>query len=195
MAVDDASFLRPQRTDAEQFLFHGTGRIAADHFAVFDAVLLRLHHDGLDFSEFGFVGGDDQLAAFAMADAVGGAKLVEHAAAADAQRRAQRVGGVIKTGVDHLGIARRNAIGDAAGDFGHGDVVAKQSRGAGHRQPDHTCTDDEDLHALIQSRFHGMMMRSISLSTIVSTKPIMAMVKRPTYICSTENVSHAVQII
>lgn len=46
-----------------------------------------------------------------------------------------------------------------------------------------------------QSRFHGMIRRSSSLSSTVSTKPMMAIMNRPTYICSTENVSHAVQIM
>ena len=45
------------------------------------------------------------------------------------------------------------------------------------------------------SRFHGTTMRSISLSSTVSTKPMIAIMNRPTYICLTENVSQAVQIM
>ena len=39
-----------------------------------------------------------------------------------------------------------------------------------------------------------MMNRSSSLSASVSAKPISAIMNRPTYICSTAKVSHALQI-
>ena len=100
VAVDDAGFRRPQRTDAEQLFLHGARGIAADHLDALDAVALRLRHDGLDLGELGLVGGDDQLAAFAMVDAMRGAELVEQAPAAHAQQRAQRVGRIIETAVD-----------------------------------------------------------------------------------------------
>ena len=192
VAVDDAGFRRPQRADAGQFLLHGARRVAADHLDAFDAVLLRLRHDGLDLGELGVVGGHDQLAAFAVADAVGGAEVVEHAPAAHAELGAQRVGRIIKAGVDHFAVARRHAVGDAAGDFGNRHVMAGECRGARDRKPDDTGADDKDFH---QSRFHGTTTRSISLSSTVSTKPMIAIMNRPTYICSTENVSQAVQIM
>src|SRR5262249_2550085 len=135
---------------------------------------------------------DDELAAFLVADAVGSAELVEQAAAAHAQPRAQGIGRIIQAAVDHLAVARRDAVGDAAGDFGDRHVMAEQGRLARDREADDTGADDENVH---QSRFQGMIMRSSSLSTTVSTKPMIAIMNSPTYICSTENVSHAVQIM
>jgi hypothetical protein len=44
------------------------------------------------------------------------------------------------------------------------------------------------------SAFHGMMTRSSSLRTSVIRKPMIAITNRPTYICSTANVLHALQI-
>ena len=94
--------------------------------------------------------------------------------------------------MNHLAVARRHAVGDAAGDFGNRHVMAGERRGARDRKPDDAGADDKDFH---QSRFQGTMTRSISLSATVSTKPMIAIMNRPTYICSTENVSHAVQIM
>ena len=161
MAVDDAGFRRPQRADAGQFRLHGARRIAADHLDAFDAVALRLRHDGFDLGQLGVVGRHDQLAAFAVADAVGGAELIEHAPAAHAEFGAQRVGRIVQAGVDHFAVARRYAVGDAAGDFGNGHVMAGERGGARDGKPDDTGADDKDFH---QSRFHGTTMRSISLS-------------------------------
>ncbi len=44
------------------------------------------------------------------------------------------------------------------------------------------------------SAFHGMMTRSSSLRMSVIRKPMIAITNRPTYICSTANVLHALQI-
>ena len=94
--------------------------------------------------------------------------------------------------MDHFAVARRHAVGDAAGDLRNGDVMTSERGCARDGKSDDTGADDKNLH---QSRFHGTMTRSISLSATVSTKPMIAIMNRPTYICSTEKVSHAVQII
>ena len=148
MAVDDAGFRRQQCADAGQLHFHGARGIAADHLDAFDAVFLRLRQDGLDLGQFRLIGGDDELAAFAVRHAVRGAELVEHAPAAHAVDRAQRAGRIIQAAMDHFGVARRHAIGDAAGRLGHGHVVAGKRRGARDGQPDHAGADHQNLHCL-----------------------------------------------
>ena len=146
VAVDDAGFRRPQSADAIKLRLHGAGGIAADHFHAFDAVGQRLGQNGLGLGEFRVVGGDDQLAAFAMRHAVRGAEVVEHPPAAHAVPRAQRIGRIIKAAMDHLAIARGHAVGDAAGHFGNGHVVAGERRGARHRKPNDTRADHQNLH-------------------------------------------------
>jgi hypothetical protein len=146
VAVDDAGFRRKQRADAGELGLHGAGGIAADHLDTFDAIRLRLRQDGLDLGQFRLVGGDDELAAFAVRHAVRRAEVVEQAPAAHAVDRAQRAGRVIKAAMDHFRVARRHAVGDAAGRLGHGHVVAAERRGARDRQPNHAGADHQNLH-------------------------------------------------
>ena len=113
-----------QGADARKLGLHGAGRIAADHLAAFDAVGLGLLEDGFDLGQFGLVGGHDELAAFAMGDAVRGAKFVQQPPAAHTMRGALRAGRIIEAAMDHLAVARGDAIGDAAGRLGNRDVVA-----------------------------------------------------------------------
>ena len=161
MAVDDAGFRRQQRPDAEKLRLHGARGVAADHLDAFDAVRLRLRQDGLDLGQFRLVGSDDELAAFAVRHAVRGAEVVEHAPAAHAVDRAQRVGRIIKAGMDHFRVARRHAIGDAAGRLGHGHVVAAERRGARDRQPDHARADHQNLHRAFALTFFRLQETTI----------------------------------
>ncbi len=103
-------------------------------------------HDGLDLGQFGRIRRHDELAAFAMSDAVGRAKLVEQPPSARAVAGAQRAGRVVEAAVDHLAVARGDAVGDAAGRFGDGDIVPAQSRRARDRKPDDARADHKDLH-------------------------------------------------
>ena len=50
--------------------------------------------------------------------------------------------------MDHLAVARGHAVGDAAGQFGDGDVVAGKRRGARHRQSHHARADHQNLHCI-----------------------------------------------
>src|SRR5271169_1013345 len=146
VTVDDAGFRRPQGAGAVKLRLHSARRIAADHLGGFDAVLLRLDMDGLDLGEFRLVGGDNELAAFAMRDAVRRAEVVEHSPAAHAVQRPQRTGRIIKAAMDHLAVARGDAIGDAAGCFGNRHVVAGKRGSARDRKADDSCADYQNLH-------------------------------------------------
>ena len=64
--------------------------------------LVSAWQDGLDLGQFRLIGGDDELAAFAVRHAVRRAEVVEHAPAAHAVDRAQRVGRIIKAAMDHF---------------------------------------------------------------------------------------------
>ena len=161
VAVDDAGFRRKQRADAEQLRLHGARRIAADHLDAFDAVRFRLCQDGFDLGQFRLIGGDDELAAFAVRHAVRGAEVVEHAPAAHAVDRAQRAGRIIKAAMDHFGVARGHAVGDAAGRLGHGHVVAGKRRGARDREPNHAGADHQNLHCASAFMFSRLQETTI----------------------------------
>jgi hypothetical protein len=146
VAVDDAGLRRQQCADAGKLRLERAGRIAADQLQAFDAVGLGLLADRLDLGQFGRVGGHDELAAFAMGDAVRGAKFIQHPPAAHTMSRPLRAGRIIKAAMDHLAVARGDAIGNAAGRLGHRDVVAAQRRVARDGKPDDAGADDQNLH-------------------------------------------------
>ena len=146
VAVDDAGLRRMQRADARQFRLQCARRVGPDQFQAFDAVDGALLLDLPDLVELGLVGGDDQLAAFAMRHAVRGAELVQHAPPGDAVAPAQGAGGVIHAAMDDFAVARGNAGADGARRFRHHHLVALARGRARHRQPDHAGTDYQDLH-------------------------------------------------
>ena len=94
------------------------------------------------------VGGDDQLAAIAMRNAVIGAISVERMPAADAHLRHQAAGAVVDAGMDHLAVARGGHRADALGRLKHDHFAAGQSEPAGHRKPDHTRSDNDAINSV-----------------------------------------------
>jgi hypothetical protein len=146
MAVDNAGLRRMQRRDAgERGLHRARGR-AVDHREALDAVAAALLKDRLHLGHFGVLGRDNQLAALAMRHAVRGAEFVQQAAAARTVVRAQRAGRVVHAGVDHLAVAGRYAVADAARGFGNDHLMAGERRRACDRKPHHARADDENLH-------------------------------------------------
>ena len=133
MAVEHAGFRRRQRADAEQFRLQRARGIAADQFEPLDAIGLALHLERLDPGKFFRIGGHNELAALIMGDTMRGAELVEHAPAAGRVASPQRAGRIIDAGMDHLAVARRDAVADTAGRFGDDHFMAAQRRGAGDR--------------------------------------------------------------
>jgi hypothetical protein len=75
-----------------------------------------------------------------------GAERVQHSLAAHTMPGAQRVGRIVQAGVDHFAVARGDAVSDAAGHFGDGDLMAGLRRGARDGQSDHAGTDHQNLH-------------------------------------------------
>jgi hypothetical protein len=63
--------------------------------------------------------------------------------------RAQRFGRIVKAGMDHLAVARGNAVGDAAGHFGDGDIVAGLRRGARNGKANDARADHQNLHCVV----------------------------------------------
>ena len=129
MAVDDAGLRREHGEEAESFRLEAPRRRGVDQLDAFAAVDLRLLVDFFDPGGFPLVGGDDELAAFAVRHAVRGAELVEHPSRARAVIGALGAGRVIEPGVDDLAVARRGAGADAVGRFRHDHLMA------GHRRP------------------------------------------------------------
>ena len=159
MAVDDAGFRRAQRGNAVERRLHGARRGAVDQLEVFDAVGGPLLEDCLHLADFGVLGGDDQLAALPVRHAVRGAELVEHAAAARAVMGAQRAGRIVHAAVDHLGVAGRDAVADAARRFRDDHLVALERGGARHREPDNACADHKNLHGGNSYSFDAALSR------------------------------------
>src|SRR5262249_61133363 len=100
------------------------GRGVDDLYA-FHAVDLRLLVDRREPFALARVGGDDELAAFAVRHAVRGAEIVEHAPSARAVVRAPRSGRIIKPRVDDLAVARGDAGADAGGRLRHHHVMSR----------------------------------------------------------------------
>ena len=119
--------------------------------------------DRRDLGKFGLIGRHDELAAFVVRDAMGGAELVEHAPAAHAVQRAQRIRRIVEAGVNHLAVARGDAVGDAARNLGDRDVVSAQRRRARNRKPDDAGADHKDLHRVSSHRHCGGQSSSISI--------------------------------
>jgi hypothetical protein len=153
VAVDDAGFRRMHRGHAGERRLEALGRRGVDDLNAFHAVDLRLlvhDREPLDFTR---VGGNDELAAFAVRDAVRGAEIVEHAPSARAVVRAPRPGRIIKTRVDDLAVARGDAGADAGGRLRNHHVMAGDGRRACDRQPDHARSDHQHLHRLLRSHY------------------------------------------
>ena len=83
---------------------------------------------------------------FLVRDAVTGTEFVQHPPAAHAVMRARAVGRIIQAAVNHLAVARGDAVGDAARRFGNGDIVPAQRRFTRDREPDDAGADHKDLH-------------------------------------------------
>ena len=79
---------------------------AVEHAHALDAVRFGAMLDAGQHRVFLGVGGDDQLAAIAVRDALLAAIGVQHAAAGDAEPRHQTARGIVDAGVDHLAVAR-----------------------------------------------------------------------------------------
>src|SRR5262249_10703945 len=88
VAIDDAGFRRVHRRDAGERRLEALGGRGVDDLYAFHAVDLRLLVDRREPFALARVGGDDELAAFAVRHAVRGAEIVEHAPSARAVVRA-----------------------------------------------------------------------------------------------------------
>jgi hypothetical protein len=84
MAVDNAGFRRAHRRDAGKLRLQPLRRGTIDDFDAFHPIDPRLLEDCFDAGDLALIRGDDELAVLAMGHAMGGAEIIEHAAAARA---------------------------------------------------------------------------------------------------------------
>ena len=110
------------------------------------AVRLALVADRGDLARLRRVRRHDQLTAGAVRDPVALAEVVEHPPPGHAVARPQRAGGIVHAGVDHLGIARRDAGAEGVGRLGDHDLVPAQGERPPDRETDHARADDENIH-------------------------------------------------
>jgi len=134
------------RADAGERRLEALGRRGVDDLDALHAVDLRLLMDRFEPPDFVGVGGDDELAAFAVRHAVRGAEIVEHAPPARAVIGAPRAGRIIKPRVDDLAVARGDAGADAGGRLRNHHVMSGDGGRARDRQPDHARSDHQHLH-------------------------------------------------
>ena len=146
VAVDDAGLRRAHGDEAGELRLQPPGRRAVDEVDALDAVDLRLLEDAFEPRDLALVGGDDELAAFAVRHAVRGAKVVQHPPPARAVIGALRAGRIIEPGVDHLAVARGRAGADGVGGLRDDHLMPGQRRRARDGEADDAGADDEDLH-------------------------------------------------
>src|SRR6516225_1598073 len=96
-----------------------------------------------------------------MGHAMRGAEFVQHPSAAHAMPGAQRVGRIIKPGMDHLAVPRGDAVGDPTGHFGDGHFMTGLRRSARDGKPDDASADHQNLH-------RGSSLESISAGVVDS---------------------------
>src|SRR5262245_42488831 len=129
------------RGDAGELRLEVARRVAADQGEALDAVGDTLRLDLLDLLDLGVPGGDDQLAALVVGNAVRGTIRVEQAPSVGAVKRAKRAGRVVDAAMDHLAVARGRAGADPFGGLGDDHLVTLECGGACNRQPDHARAD------------------------------------------------------
>ena len=95
---------------------------------------------------FGLVGGDNQLATAAERHAMAFEVGIKHYAAGHAQAGFQAAFGIIQSGMDHFGIARRGFRPDAFGLFDHHHRTSRECDGACHRQAHHARTNHHRIN-------------------------------------------------
>src|SRR3954464_15699050 len=99
MTVDDPGLRRQHRGHAIGMRLEPLGRRSVDHLHVLAAVYLGLLENLLDAGGLLVVGGNDELAALLVRDAMRGAVIVKHPARTRAVHRTPGPGGIIEPGV------------------------------------------------------------------------------------------------
>ena len=145
MAVDDAGRRRQQRRVAFQRRLQRARLVAGQHLHVEHAIGLRMRADRGQLLGLRRRGGDDQLAAIPVRDAVLAAITVERMLAGDAHARHQAPRLVVDAGVDHFAVARRRDGADALGRFQHDHLAPGLREPPRHRKADHASPDHDAL--------------------------------------------------
>ena len=149
VAIDDAGRGRDQRGDAIERRFDRAGRIAAEEFEPLDPVDLALRRDGFDLGGLHLVSATMNLPQLAVRHAVASRRSSRAGDGPRTQSRTRRrAGRVIHAGMDHLAVARGNAVADAVGRFRDDRLVTGKRGSPRERKADHARTDDQNLHRL-----------------------------------------------
>ena len=150
MAVDDACRWREKCGDAGEFRLHGERLCLGQRLQIADPVGLGLGAEFFQRGPLPVLGGDDELAAAPVRDAVLFAIAIERELARNAQLRLQRPRRVIDAGMDDLAVARARMRANRVLRFQHHDLAALERQAAGNCQPDHAGADYDAINA-----FHG----------------------------------------
>ena len=172
VGVENAGRRRVQRRDAMQCRLHHPRRGAIQPADVLDPVAPGPVLEGAQRRQFDFAGGDDELAAAFMADAVPRQVVVEALAAAATEPRLQAVRRVVDPGVDDFGIARTDLAAEGGVGLDDDHLATGPGQAAGDRQADDPGADDDTLDPFSHVRPKPVSKPSRSLSRSVSSKTV-----------------------
>jgi hypothetical protein len=142
VGVEDAGLGRQQAHQGAGLRLQRMHLLGRQHLQTLDAVDLGLSGHALHAGDLGLAGGHDDLAALVIGDAVRVEERVHQAPAGHAQLGFQRTGGIVEAAVDHLGIARGDALADEMLAFQHQHIVAALGQGVAAGQAHGAGADD-----------------------------------------------------
>jgi hypothetical protein len=150
MAVDDAGGRRPECCLAVQRGLQTSCGQAVEKLKVIHTVGAGVGFHLGESANLLCRGGDHQLAATAVCDAVAPAEGIELVPPLNAHPRPEGPRGVVKTRMDDLAVAGTGGGAKGVLRFQDDDFTALQRQGAGTGQPYHTCADHDAV-----CLFHG----------------------------------------
>ena len=152
MAIDNAGSGGVQRAGAGKVRLHGHCLGGGQHAHAFHPVRLGTQFDAGEHRVLACVRGDDQLAAIAVRNVFLDAVGIQHAPPGDAKPCHQAVGGVVDTGVNDLGIARRGLGADPLRRLQNNDLAPGHRQCSGHGQTDNPGAGNDAIDF-----FHGII--------------------------------------
>ena len=146
-----------------QFGLQPAHRRGIDQAEIVNAIGAGARGDDFKLGHLRGVGGDDDLAASAMGQVAFLAIAVQQVAAGDAGGRLQAARRIIDTGVDDLAVARTGLGANRAVPLRDDHGLPGHGEGAGHGQPDDSCSNDKGIDIA-----HGTPMTSQMLGMVHS---------------------------
>ncbi len=152
LCFEDAGVGRPERGDGAHVRFLRLDEVGIDELH-WDAVGVRLLPQRFEIRHFVIVGGDDQLSATRVRNAMLRTEVVEAIAPLDTQARLERAGRVVKAGVDHARVVRARGAAGSRIALEQAHRRAGLGKRQGRREPRHAAADHRHVdldHPFVQ---------------------------------------------